>query len=68
MVGSRRNQADQQLSFASTKSSELKERLLADGVDTDQEMQRILLIEQTYAANARIVQTVESMIDTLMRI
>ncbi|KAA2315531.1 flagellar hook-associated protein FlgK [Pseudooceanicola sediminis] len=68
VVGSRRNQADQQLSFASTKSSELKERLLADGVDTDQEMQRILLIEQTYAANARIVQTVESMIDTLMRI
>ncbi len=68
IVGARRNHSEQNLSFASTKESELQERLLADGVDTDEEMQRILLIEQTYAANARIVQTVESMIDMLMRI
>ncbi|MDB2438730.1 flagellar hook-associated protein FlgK [Hellea sp.] len=38
------------------------------GVDTDQEMQSLLLIEQSYAANARVIQTVGEMIDRLMQI
>lgn len=40
----------------------------AGGVDTDQEMQKLLLIEQAYAANARVVSTVSDMLDDLMRI
>ncbi len=38
------------------------------GVDTDAEMQKLLLIEQSYAANARVIETVGQLIDTLMRI
>jgi len=32
-------------------------------VDTDYELQNLLLIEQSYAANARVIQTVGDMID-----
>ncbi|KRS18580.1 flagellar hook-associated protein FlgK [Roseovarius indicus] len=36
------------------------------GVNIDEEMQRLLLIEQSYAANSRILTTVANMIDTLI--
>ncbi|QPM91349.1 flagellar hook-associated protein FlgK [Pseudooceanicola algae] len=68
IVSSDRNTADQDLAFANTRTAELKERLLTDGVDTDAEMQRMLLVEQTYSANARLVQTIEEMLDILMGI
>ena len=38
------------------------------GVDTDQEMQTLLLVERAYAANARVIQTAQAMIDTLMEL
>jgi len=38
------------------------------GVDTDQELQSLLLIEQSYAANARVIQTVSDMMDRLLAI
>ena len=37
-----------------------------DGVDTDQEMQTLLQIEQAYAANAKVVQSVDEMLRILM--
>ncbi len=36
------------------------------GVDTDQEMQDLLQIEQSYAANAKVIKTVDDMIKILM--
>jgi flagellar hook-associated protein 1 FlgK len=38
------------------------------GVDTDQEMQSLLLIEQAYAANAKVIAAIGEMIDRLMEI
>lgn len=35
------------------------------GVDTDQELQQLLLIEQAYAANAQVVRTAAAMLDEL---
>ena len=67
-IGAARTQAEQELSFASARFSELTERQLADGVDTDAEIQRLLLIEQNYAANARVIQTVDDMMQTLLRL
>ena len=67
-IGSSRTIAEQQLSFASARLSELTERQLADGVDTDEEIQRLLIIEQAYAANARVVEAVDEMMQTMLRL
>jgi flagellar hook-associated protein 1 len=52
--------------FATARSDSLRSALLRDGVDTDQEMQNLLLIEQAYAANAKVIQTVDDMIQILL--
>jgi flagellar hook-associated protein 1 FlgK len=47
----------------------LKEaELMETGVDTDKELQNLLIIEQAYAANARVIQAVGEMMDALIRI
>ncbi|MGR3507789.1 MAG: flagellar hook-associated protein FlgK [Sulfitobacter sp.] len=38
----------------------------SEGVNIDDEMQQLILIEQSYAANSRILSTVSDMIDTLI--
>jgi flagellar hook-associated protein 1 len=52
--------------FATARSDAMRGEMLRDGVDTDQEMQNLLLIEQAYAANARVVKTVDDMINILL--
>jgi len=54
--------------FESARQATLKEAEAAQGVDTDFEMQMLLRIEQAYAANARVVQTVDSLMQRLMEI
>ncbi len=60
--------AESDMSFASAKMNTLKTIELRSGVDTDQEMQQLLLIEQSYAANARVISTIDEMINTLLRL
>ena len=38
------------------------------GVDIDDQMQDLLIIEQAYAANARVIQTASQMLDRLMEL
>lgn len=38
-----------------------------EGVNTDEELQELMLIEQSYAANAKMLTAVSEMIDTLLR-
>lgn len=42
--------------------------LLADGVDTDKEMESLLALESAYAANAKVFQTANDMLDTILRL
>ena len=44
----------------------LAARRNAEGVNIDDEMQQLLLIEQSYAANSRVLTAVSEMIDTLI--
>ncbi len=60
--------SEQSATFATTRFAEAEKQLFEEGVDSDAEMQRLMLIEQAYAANARMLQTVDEMIDALMRI
>lgn len=68
MFASDRTSNEQQLSFASVRLDELTQQELSTGVDSDVELQRLILIEQAYAANARMIQTVDEMMETLLRI
>ena len=67
-LGQQQLTADAATSFARASTSEMRERLLQDGVDSDAEAQRLLLIEQAYSANARMIQTLDEMMQTLLRI
>ena len=46
----------------------LSEAAARNGVDTDDEMQKLLLIEQAYAANARVMQTLDELMQHLLGI
>ncbi len=60
--------ADAETSYASARLNTLTDLENQNGVDTDQEMQMLLVIEKNYAANAKVIQTVNDMIDTLIRL
>jgi flagellar hook-associated protein 1 FlgK len=67
-IAGQRMIAEQELSYAGTRLTELTERQLADGVDTDDEIQRLLMIEKSYAANAKVIQAVDEMMQTILRL
>ncbi|MDS9466893.1 flagellar hook-associated protein FlgK [Paracoccus sp. MBLB3053] len=49
-------------------SDGLKTALLADGVDTDAEMETLLALETAYAANAKVLQAANDMLDQILRL
>ena len=53
---------------ASARRAEIDSQTLARGVDTDAELQRLMLIEQAYAANARVISTADSLLRQLLEI
>jgi len=67
-IGSTRLLAQEQLSFTSARWETLREAELANGVNADAELQTLLQIEQAYAANAKVVQTVDFMMQRLMEL
>lgn len=58
--------AETDQSFSLAKFDTLKTIELRSGVDTDQEMQNLLLVEQAYTANARVISTIDQMIQTIL--
>ena len=67
-VSTARVRADGQQSFSNAQNTALKELELSAGVDTDAELQELLRIEQHYAANARVITTVDELMQTLLSI
>jgi len=61
-------EADALTSYARAQVDTFKAIELQGGVDTDYELQQLLLIEQAYTANARVLTTIDEMISTLLRI
>ncbi len=60
--------AESEAAYAAARQETLNGLHLSDGVDTDAEMQRLLQIEQSYAANARVIQTIDDMLSQLLRL
>jgi flagellar hook-associated protein 1 FlgK len=67
-VGADLNAAEQQASFTSARRTELTQLQLSEGVDTDQELQRLIQVEQAYAANARMLEVLDDLMQTLNRL
>jgi flagellar hook-associated protein 1 FlgK len=54
------------VTYASSHYTALREMELSMGVDTDQELQSLLMIEKSYAANAKVIQAIDAMIQTIV--
>lgn len=65
-VASERLNGETEEAFSAARFAALDELEKAGGVDTDQELQTLLVIEKSYAANAKVIQTVDEMISTLL--
>lgn len=65
-IGAERQSAQADQTFTQTRKTTMRAAELAGGVDTDNEMQNLLLIEQAYSSNARVIQTIDDMIQTLL--
>lgn len=60
--------SEQAQSFATASRTEASRLELEQGVDSDAELQRLMLVEQAYAANARMLQAADDMMQTLLGI
>ncbi|WBU59998.1 flagellar hook-associated protein FlgK [Paracoccus albus] len=49
-------------------NSSLQAALLTDGVDSDREMEMLLQLEKSYAANAKVIQIIDKMLDQILRV
>ncbi|HKK86095.1 MAG TPA: flagellar hook-associated protein FlgK [Roseovarius sp.] len=67
-IGQERLTQDQSLTFANAWHVELSDMQARNAVDSDDQMQRLLQVEQAYAANARLIETINTMMDRLLRI
>jgi flagellar hook-associated protein 1 FlgK len=68
LLASTRAGVEQDMAFTSARLSELTQLQLSEGVDTDQELQNLLVLEQAYAANARVIQAADEMLDIITRL
>ncbi len=68
MVSTQRLRFEGAETQANTRFSMLQEQVLAGGVDTDAQLQKLLVLEQSYAANARVISTIDMMMRTLLEI
>jgi flagellar hook-associated protein 1 FlgK len=67
-TSAQRLSAQSEQSFSAARLTALTDLEAQNGIDTDQEMQELLVIEKNYAANAKVIQAVADMIDTLIRL
>ncbi|GAA6164722.1 flagellar hook-associated protein FlgK [Pelagimonas sp. KU-00592-HH] len=62
-----RARAESQYNAASSAAAVVQSaRQNAEGVNIDEEMQKLMLIEQSFAANSRMLQAISEMMDTLI--
>lgn len=67
-IGTNRLGAETTQSSSKARLAALQDALSAQGVDTDFEMSKLLVLERAYAANARVLATLDAMLRTVMEI
>ena len=67
-ISTARVNAQSEATIRNSQADTITSRLGADGVDSDAEMQKLLQYEQAYAANARVIQAIQTMMDQILEI
>jgi flagellar hook-associated protein 1 len=67
-IAATRLSAEADTARAQAKAALYQEAEAATGVSTDQELQNLLLIEKAYAANAKVLQVVDGLLQTLLEV
>ncbi|MEO1109474.1 MAG: flagellar hook-associated protein FlgK [Pseudomonadota bacterium] len=67
-AGAQAHRAEQRKTFATGAQQQMAQIEAEQGVDTDQELQRLMQIEQAYSANARVMTVVDELMETLLRL
>jgi flagellar hook-associated protein 1 len=67
VISTARLAEESRLAFSTSRSRALELIEASASVDSDREMQLLLQIERAYAANARVIETVDRMFDSLFR-
>lgn len=67
-VGTARQGAEGEASYTAARSDALIAAEKEGGVDTDQEMQKMIVLEQSYGANAKVIQTLNGLLDSLLQL
>lgn len=67
-AASERLRGEERSAYLASRQQSLASLHLENGVDTDAEMQRLLLIEEAFAANARVIQTLDDLLQQIMRL
>jgi flagellar hook-associated protein 1 FlgK len=68
LVGSEVQAADSAAIYRAAQADSLRLAEASGGVDTDDEMQKLLLIEKIFAANAQVIRTMDELIELLLGI
>lgn len=67
-ASTRRLRSEEVHAHDTARHDSLKMELMRDGVDTDHEMERLLQLENAYAANARVISAANAMIATILEL
>lgn len=65
-ASAKRQSSELDQSYAVARQETLTELTLADGVDTDYEMQMLLKVQQSYAANAKVITAIDEMMQRVL--
>lgn len=66
-AASNRLAAEARQSAAGVQSAAFEAMMQQDGVDSDQQMESLLRLENAYASNAKVLQAVDEMLQTILR-
>lgn len=67
-ISTSRQSAESRQSYLVARQETVTQQVLAQGVDTDRELQTLLQVEQAYAANARVIQAVDEMMQAILEL
>ncbi|MFC3059264.1 flagellar hook-associated protein FlgK [Paenirhodobacter populi] len=67
-ISTSRQSAESRQSYLTARQETVTQQVLSQGVDTDRELQTLLQVEQAYAANARVIQAVDEMMQAILEL